>query len=235
MGRVRDLLLRVLLCLAVMALAAAPPAPAFAAQPSPLEEVADRPIGEIRFEGLQRVARQKLLNNIRSAVGDPLDPETVRQDVNLLSRLGEFSSIDALAELRDDGSVALIYRVVEQPIISEVQVVGNKVISDQDLLGALPLFRRGPRDDFLIQSSVRIIRQMYRDRGHYLTTVEIDESELAETGVLLLRVIEGPRVRVKAIEFSGNERFGFKQLRAQVTTRSAIPLFRRGELNEERI
>ena len=67
-------------------------------------------------------------------------------------------------------------------------------------------------------------------RGMALAAVR----EMAEeTGILLLRVIEGPRVKVRAIEFVGVEAFDPKQLRAQIDTHVALPLVRRGELDEE--
>jgi outer membrane protein insertion porin family len=198
-------------------------------------DLVDRPIAEIRVEGLHRVPEQLVRNQLRSAVGDPYDPAVVKADVSLLYRLGEFQSIDAVVEPLEDGSVLLVYRLAEAAIITEVQVVGNKVISDQDLLAAARVTRGLPRDDFRIDKAKRAIEALYRERGHYLTTVTVDESELDETGVLLFRVIEGPRVKVKAIEFDGNHAFSDDQLHAEISTRTAFPLFRRGELDEEKL
>jgi outer membrane protein insertion porin family len=198
-------------------------------------DLVDRPISQIHIEGLRRVPEQLVRNQLRSAVGDPYDPEVVKGDVALLYRLGEFGSIDAVVEPLEDGSVLLMYRLVEATIIAEVQVVGNKVISDQELLSAARITRRLPRDDFRIEKAKRAIESLYRERGHYLTTVTVDESELDETGVLLFRVIEGPRVKVKAIEFEGNQAFSDDQLHAEISTRTAVPLLRRGELDEDKL
>lgn len=198
-------------------------------------DFADRPILAIQIDGLKRVQEQLVRNQLRSAVGDPYDPQTVKDDVALLYRLGEFKSVTAEAELQPDGAVVLIYRVIEAAIIAEVQVVGNKVIPDQDLLAATRLVRGVPRDEFLIENAKRAIAALYRRRGHYLTTVSVDESELEETGILFFRVIEGPRVKIRAIEFDGNQAFTYEQLHAEIKTRTALPLFRRGELDEERL
>lgn len=206
-----------------------------AAQPAVEADLTDRPVSEIRIEGLKRVSEQLVLNQLRSAVGDPYDPVTVSDDVKLLTRLGEFSNVEAEVELQRDGTVLLTYTVVEAPIIAEVQVIGNKLISDQELLAVVRITRGSPRDDFTIENAKRAIEAKYRERGHYLTTVTVDESELDETGILLFRVIEGPRVKVKAIEFEGNHAFSDKELHAEIETRTAIPLFRRGELDEERL
>src|SRR5690606_28589264 len=62
-----------------------------------------------------------------------------------------------------------------------------------------------------------------------------DESELEEAGILLFRIVEGPRVRIHAIEFVGNEAFSDRQLLPEIETRTAMVLVRRGELDEERL
>ena len=196
-------------------------------------DLADRPILAIRILGLSRVDEVLVRNQLRTAVGDPYDAATVRGDVRRLDRLGEFKFVTAEAELAADGSVMVIFSLVEQVLIAEVQVVGNKLISDQDLLQVVALRRGLPLDNFLISSAKREIEALYRRRGHYLVNVLVDESELEETGILLLRVIEGPRVKVRAIEFVGVEAFDPKQLRAQIDTHVALPLVRRGELDEE--
>lgn len=218
----------VLLALAIALRSASQQAP-----PEFAADLVDRPISAIHLNGLRRVAQQAVLNNIRVAVGQPFDAEAVRADVSRLNRLGEFKYVTGSAQLLNDGSVAVSYDFVEQTIIHEVQVVGNKLISDQDLLAVVRLVPRGPRDDFLIQTAKRRIQELYRDRGHYLTTVSIDETNLEQSGVLIFRVVEGPRVKVKAIEFEGHESFRTEQLWREIDTRTAFPLLRKGQLDEE--
>jgi len=196
-------------------------------------DLMDRPISEVEIQGLDRVREQEVRNNIRAAVGSPYDPNTIRGDVRRLEALGQFKYVDVIAELKDDGTVRLLYSMTEKPLVHEVQVVDNKLISDQELLAAVPLRRGGPRDDFLIKQAKRNIEALYRNRGHYLTTVVVDESELEESGLLLFRVIEGPRVKVRAIELEGNDAFADKRLRAEIESKTAFPIFRKGALDED--
>jgi len=196
-------------------------------------DLADRPISAIRIDGLQRTDEQLIRNNIRAAVGDPYEAQTVREDVNRLYSLGKFKFVTAEAELVADGSVRLIFTFTEQPLIREIQTVGNKTIPDEDLLGAVQLMRGLARDDYLIEKAKRDIEALYRKKGFYLTSVSIDESELQQRGLLIFRVIEGPRVRIKAIEFSGVEAFRPKRLMAEIKTRTHIFLLRGGVLDED--
>lgn len=203
------------------------------------DDLLDRPISEVRLIGLKEVPAGLVRNNIRADVGQPYDPVVLRDDVGRLYRLGRFSSVTAEAELVVDGpeqgTVVVIYTFIEQTIIREVQVVGNTLISDQELLGVVRLMRGSPRDDYLVQNAVRSIEALYRARGHYLSTVVVDESELERSGILIFRIIEGPRIRIRDVQFEGNNAFNDGLLHRQIKTRTAILALRRGELDQERL
>ncbi|MFN9076544.1 MAG: outer membrane protein assembly factor [bacterium] len=199
------------------------------------ETLADRPIAKVVFRGLSRVTEREILNNIRVAAGQPFESAAVRQDVSTLYRLGQFDTVDAVATVLPDGSVELAYVLVEQPIVRDLQVVGNKIISDQELRKAIPLYAGGPRDDFLLEQAVTRIKELYRKRGNYLAEVTVDETRLQATGILILRIVEGPRVKVKELEFVGNASFTARELAAEVKTQTAVPLFVKGELDEDRL
>jgi len=197
------------------------------------EHLADRPVSSITFKGLGRVSEQKIWNNIRSRVGGPYDPKTARDDVELLTRLGDFNNVDIEATLEDDGTVSLVYVFDEQQQLSEVQVVGNRVLTDQVLLGPIGLRRGSPRDDFVIERGIREIQDLYQEKGYYLTEVSVDQNQLEENGLLIFEVVEGPRVRVRAIEFEGNVTVPDKRLYSEIKTRTWFPFFRRGELDTD--
>ena len=199
------------------------------------ETLADRPIAKVTFRGLSRVTEREILNNIRVSAGQPFESAAVRQDVATLYRLGQFDTVDAVATVLPDGSVELAYVLVEQPIVRDLQVVGNKILSDQELRKAIPLYAGGPRDDFLLEQAVTRIKDLYRKRGNYLAEVTVDETRLQETGILILRIVEGPRVKVKELEFVGNASFTARELAAEVKTQTAVPLFVKGELDEDRL
>jgi len=197
------------------------------------ESPVDLPISQIIIVGNRRVSEQMIRNNIRAAVGDPYDPAIVSEDVRRLARLGEFRHITPEAEVLPDGSVAIIYQINEQPIIADVQVVGNRAINDADLHALVPVLPGGSRDDFLIDSGRRAIEDAYRRKGHYLTSVSVDERALDETDVVIYRVREGPRVKVKAVEFVGAESLRSERLAREVKTKPELFLLRKGELSED--
>jgi outer membrane protein insertion porin family len=197
------------------------------------EQLADRPVSQVSILGLNRISEQEIRNNMRVSAGEPYDARSVREDVSNLYRLGHFATVTADAKLLPDGTVQVTYSLVEQLIVEAIQTVGNYALSDQDLAAVIPLYAGGPRDDFLLQQSVFKIKELYKSKGHYLVEVAVDESRLKNEGILIFKIVEGPRVRIREIEFTGNRAFPAKQLAAQIKTKPWIFLFRKGNLDEE--
>ena len=200
------------------------------------ESLADRPVSVVRIvvRGKKLVTDQEIRNNLRIAAGQPFDAKVVKADVSTLYRLGRFGQVSADATILQDGSVEVAYTVEEQQIVDSIDFAGNYVVTDQELRKAVPITPGAPRDDFLLEQSLFRIKELYKGKGNYLVEVKVDESKL-EQGLLLFQIIEGPRVRIREIEFVGNEAFPAEQLEAQIKTKPWVFLFRKGELDEDQL
>jgi outer membrane protein insertion porin family len=223
------------LSLAMAAFGPVPVASAAAATAATAQEadLADRLISDIVFDGVDGRDLDLVRNNVRLAPGDPFDWDLVQTDVNTLYRLGLFRRVAAEAELQADGTVVIIFGLQVQSPVLEVQVVGNKAVSDQEILSTVRQRRGGPRDDYLIEKAIRDIRDLYIEKGYYLTDVSIDRTLLNDQDTLLFRIIEGPRVRIRQIDFDGNAAFSGKRLRAETKARTHIFILRQGVLDED--
>ena len=166
-------------------------------------DVLDRPIGAVLVQGASADDERLIRNNLRAAVGDPFDTQTLLDDERRIASLGRFEYPTSSFVLEADGTVTVIYTVTLQPLIQEVQVVGNSAITDQELLAGIAVRRGMGRDDFLIARAKRDIVAIYRKKGYYLTEVTVNDAELDARGILIFDIVEGPRVRVKGLEFSG--------------------------------
>lgn len=191
----------------------------------------NRPISEVRIEGLERVDEQFIRNQIRVRAGEPFENQTVQEDVDRLYNLGQFRSIEAAVEAAAGGAVVLIYRVDEAPIVADVQVVGNRRISDRDLSNVVTLVAGTPVNEFELGRSIRAIEELYRRRGYFLADVSVDDEELEASGIVLFRVREGERLKITDIRFEGVESFKPKQLRPLLATKTAH-ILERGALDE---
>ena len=205
-------------------------------------------ISSIKFERLDRVTEQRVQNLIQSAVGELYDPERVEGDVHTLTHLGVFENITAKVVLQEDDTLELIFTFTEQQIITQVSVVGNTQIGDKELLASTPVMEGLGLDQDAIDRGKRAIMDVYKAQGNYLVEVipetivygkdsfteeDGEQRKIPETVVLIYRIMEGPRVRVKGMLFYGNHSFTTKELTSEVDTNVSVPFFRRGELNEQ--
>lgn len=170
---------------------------------------------------LDDATEQLVRNQLRSTVGNEYRHEFISDDIARLNRLGRFALVENFVQLLDDGTVELIYIVTEQPIIQDVQVVGNRRVSDQDIAEVVDLIPGTPVDQFQLDRSRRAIEELYRQKGFFRASVNIDELELEETGIVLFRVQEAERIKITDIRFDGNDAFTPKQLKARIKTKVA--------------
>lgn len=217
---------------------AAVPGPVPAGEPGinpALARFENRVIREVRVTGLQNTDEQLVRNQIRSSSGRALRQETVEEDVQRLTRLGRFATLNAFVEPFDDGTVALVFEFEETPIIKDVQVVGNNELSDQDLANVITLLAGTPVDRFQLDRAVRQIEELYRKKGFYQAQVTIDEDELKKQGIVLFRVREGTRVKITSIRFEGNQTFPPGQIRQVIKSEEQWLFFFGGTLDDAQL
>jgi outer membrane protein insertion porin family len=226
----------------------APLAPALALQPESADPFEGAVIGEVRFErvvasrgGERRIeplderSAAFARNQIRSAPGREFRREVVSSDLVTLSRTGRYRSIEPRVAPRGDGSVVLTYRVQEQPIIADVQVAGNRRISDQAIAKVVDDLVGTPVDAALIERNAESIRKLYRDRGFSNVGVRVDRDELEENGIVLFVISERQAVRVTDVRFEGIGAalsFSPRELRTAIRTRVA-GVFETGPLDDD--
>ncbi len=183
---------------------------------------------------LSQDAQQEAINNIRSQPGTVFDAELIRGDIRRLNRLGAFSRVEVYAGVNEDGTVSLVFEVLERRLVVDVQVAGNEQINDAQIANVVDVVTGTPIDRFQIDRSARRIEDLYREKGYYYARVSIDEQELSETGLVLFRILEGDKLKVTAIRFTGNESFTSKQLRRELETNVA-GFFRKGQLDDDKL
>lgn len=202
--------------------------------PATLAPFQNRVIRAIKVVGLRAVDEQLVRNQIRSAEGAPLSVEAVQADVRRLNRLGRFSQINARVQPYSDQTVELTYEVVETQIIKDVQAVGNRQLSDQEIGSEINILAGTPVDRFQIDRGLRRIKDLYKKKGYYQADVQIDEKELSESGIVLFRIREGERLRITDVRFEGNTSFEPAQLGPSVKTKT-WGLFESGALDDNQV
>ena len=199
-----------------------------------MDNLADRPVRNVKLTGLTKTDTQLVQNQIRTRAGQPLSPETVREDVQRLNRLGRFKEINARVVQFDDGSVEISFDFAETPVIRAVDIVGNRQLSNAEISPLVNLLKDTPVDEFQLGAARAAIERLYRDKGYFQATVTIDQKELDEQGTVLFKVAEGERVRVTDIRFEGNNAFKDRQLSPRIKTTTA-GIFETGPVDPEQL
>lgn len=178
-----------------------------------------RPVRDVVFINLKAAEEALVRNQVRVLVGQPLESETVREDVRRMARLGLFEKIQASVQLLDDGGVVVTYNLTPAPIVQDVQAAGNREIPDADLAAVVGIQAGIPANQFLLDGAKRRIVQLYQQRGFYQVDVTIDTKELAERGIVVFRIREGDPVKVTKIVFEGNAHIESDELEGSTLTR----------------
>lgn len=184
---------------------------------------------------LEPASEALVRNQFRHSPGTPFNGDTLRQELSMLNRLGRFGQIYPRVLPLADGRVDVEWRLVEEPIIQDVQSVGNRLLGDEEIRGLVGNLVGTRVDRFEIDRVARAIEGLYRSKNYYNARVGIDEQELAESGILLFRIREGEPIKVMDIRFEGNQAFSPKELRSAVTVREADPIFRSGLLDDAQL
>lgn len=194
-----------------------------------------RRVSEIRIEGLHDVSESLVRNQIRSAIGSAYSPDTIESDIARITHLGRFGSVRVRWQPASDGSAIVTFTVDELDALLDVAVVGNKALSDEDLLDAIQLRAGDPIDTFLIEQGRQAVISLYHDEGFFTADVSVNDDLLGNEGLLIFRVREGPRIKVRDIRFRGNDAFEAKQLRPEIETDTALFILRNGRLNRDQL
>jgi outer membrane protein insertion porin family len=98
---------------------------------------------------------------------------------------------------------------------------GNRHVSSSTLKDELTLFDRGSYDDHEVSVSADTLERYYEQQGHFFARVDWRREHIsAGDDRIVFSIDEGPELKVRGIEFVGNQHFGADDLRDVVTVRT---------------
>ena len=113
----------------------------------------------------------------------------------------------------------IVIDVKENPVVSEIKIVGNKKIEDEALLSELSLKKRSIFTKFKLQSDLKRINEIYIKSGRYLVSIDPKIITKEQNRVeVIYDIKEGPRAKIEEISFVGNEAFSDSELLEEITT-----------------
>jgi outer membrane protein insertion porin family len=174
---------------------------------------------EIVVFGNERVDKRIILKEIKSKVGAPFAPETVREDIKAIYRLGFFRDVQVdVAETK--GEIILTFAVIEKPYVANIVISGNSKLSQEDIEGAVEVKRDSVLDMGKVRSSVTEIKKLYTSKRYFGSEVAYRvELEQGNRAVVYFDIVEGVKGYLTKIVFVGNKVFGSRRLRGAMKTK----------------
>jgi outer membrane protein insertion porin family len=191
-------------------------------------------IVDVIVRGNHRVSTHRILGQMRLRAGSRYSPEAVDQDFKRIYALGEFDNLVIRPERRPEGLV-LVVEVTERPVLKGLEFEGNRAFDADDLTETVGVEPGNLIDRHKVFTGVQGIERLYRDKGYYFVSASLDEALLRNKQIARYTITEGPRVRVRHIEFVGNASIGDRELRRRMETRTWFPFIIPGLYDEEKI
>ncbi len=186
--------------------------------PSAQAQTAAKRITGIAVVGNQRIEPATIISYLTVRPGDPFDPARLDRSLKRLMATGLFS--DVYFSFPPDGT--LVVHVTENPIINRIIFEGNSRLKDDKLKEEVQLKPRIVFTRAKVRADVQRILDLYRRSGRFAAVVEPKIVQLPQNRVdLIFEISEGPKSKIREINFIGNRRFSDKELRSELATKQA--------------
>ena len=187
------------------------------AEAAEIVPVTERRVRSITVRGTERLEPETVISYVGLSAGDVYDRNRLDQAIKALYGSDLFA--DAL--IRDQQG-NLIVEVRENPVVNRIILEGNKRVKDDKIA---PEIRLAPRQIFTrakARSDVSRIVELYRRQGRFAASVDPQIVPLDQNRVdVVFEITEGPKSKVRRINFVGNEKFSDGDLRGEIATREA--------------
>jgi outer membrane protein insertion porin family len=195
---------------------AAPPAGA-----PPAEPQRGTTVSVVQVTGNRRIEADAIKAVIGTKEGTKLSQARVAEDVRRIYGLGFFHDVRVDVSAASDGTAIVTFLVEENPVIRQVSITGNEELGADDIKEKLTVTVGSTVDyPLLMENSARIEAQ-YQAKGYYLAKVSYQLEPMGEGAVgVNFDVVEGKKLRLKKIDFRGNEAFTDKQLEKVMATKT---------------
>jgi outer membrane protein insertion porin family len=186
--------------------------------------VADMPLVEkVDVQGSQFLQKETLLFYVSMKPGERYDERRLKDDFR---RLWDTGFLDDMRVDVMDGEAGkvIVFTVKERKRIQIVDYRGSKALTTSAIEDKLKEKEAALRlDSFYDPSKARrveaIIKEMLAEKGRPFATVKHDAKAVGGAGQQVSFIIEdGPKAKIKHIEFTGNEKFSDGKLRGTMKT-----------------
>jgi outer membrane protein insertion porin family len=209
------------LCLAAPCAPAQNVEPPATAAPQAPQSATVRQI-DIQYAGPATLSREKILANMRTAVGKPYSEQAIEDDIRALYATGSVTNVRIFGEPLADG-VRVVVVIQSKANVSQINVIGNSVINTKRIRKDISTKPGQTLNEATLEADRQKILDDYANHGFSQTDVRYHTDVNDQTGAaaVTFTINEGTKTIVKNIEFQGNTAFTPKQLKKVIKTKPA--------------
>ena len=180
---------------------------------------------KIEIKGNRKIEAPAILQQIKSKEGKPYAEADITSDIKAIFKMGFFQDVRTEAVDAPQGKI-ITFIVQEKGLISEIQIIGNKVLDKDTINDALTIKPRQILNQEKIKSDLEKIKSLYDAKGYYNAEItERVEKEGTKDFRIVIDIKENDRLYIKTISFEGNETFTAKELKSMISS-SEYSIFR---------
>src|ERR1019366_10350112 len=181
-------------------------------------------IANVVITGTRSIPTDKAMAYIYSKPGSEYTYARVQDDVSRLAAAHLFKYIRVKTESTTDGRMNVIFEVQEHPnVVREVLYKHAKHVNVKELEGMTRVQRGMPLDKTLNQIACYEIQEHLKKQGYFFANVSLEEGFDESHERVVFNITEGPKVRVRHVEFVGQKELASgERLRTQIDTSRAF-------------
>ncbi|MBQ4914066.1 outer membrane protein assembly factor BamA [Maribacter sp. MMG018] len=175
-------------------------------------------LGGLEVVGLESYNEQTVKTYTGLRVGQPitLPGEKISEVINKLWGLELFSAIDFYITNIEGDKVFLELNITERPTLTNVTFYGVKERKVDELIDDTDLKKGKKITESLISNTKNYLVNKYKKQGYLNTKVSITtamDTSATNARSMVVNINKGDKVKIKDIEFEGNEQMSDKKLR----------------------
>lgn len=174
----------------------------------------------IEFRGNRRIQSSTLMARIFTRAGQAFNENDIERDFMALWNTGYFDDIRAVAtdDPKNKNGKIITFFVREKKLVRSIDYKGMNSVTPSDVMDRfheekIPLTIDAQYDPVVIKHAEVVIEEMLSENGRQFATVTARTRDIPPDSVaLVFVVVEGPKVKVGKIRFTGNTAFSTSKL-----------------------
>ena len=177
---------------------------------------------DVQYTGPATMARERILAQMRTGVGQPYNDGVVEDDIRNLYNTGAIQNVRIFAQPAENG-VRVIVSVQTRPIIREIVIDGAQRIKARKIRKDIGLKLNAPLNEEVLEKGKQKVIETYQIHSFTDASVQYRVEPIDEkrgTARVIYTITEGEKGAVAHIQFEGNTHFSDKVLRKQMKTKA---------------